>query len=43
MTGQSTLSASTRSRKGAEMAIADINARGGALGQKLKLEVGDDA
>ena len=30
-------------RKGAEMAIADINARGGVLGQKPKLEVGDDA
>lgn len=29
-------------RNGAEMAIADINARGGVLGQKLKLVVGDD-
>jgi branched-chain amino acid transport system substrate-binding protein len=25
------------------MAIADINAKGGVLGQKLKLEIGDDA
>lgn len=30
-------------KKGAEMAIADINAAGGVLGQKLQLEVGDDA
>jgi len=30
-------------RKGAEQAVADINAKGGVLGQKLKLEVGDDA
>jgi branched-chain amino acid transport system substrate-binding protein len=30
-------------RKGAEMAVADINAKGGVLGQKLALEVGDDA
>jgi branched-chain amino acid transport system substrate-binding protein len=30
-------------RKGAEMAVADLNAAGGLLGQKLKLEVGDDA
>ncbi|MRK21913.1 branched-chain amino acid ABC transporter substrate-binding protein [Pseudomonas sp. JG-B] len=29
-------------RNGAEMAIADINARGGVLGQKLSLVVGDD-
>src|ERR1700732_4576464 len=28
---------------GAEMAVADINAAGGVLGKKLKLEVGDDA
>jgi branched-chain amino acid transport system substrate-binding protein len=27
---------------GAEQAVADINARGGVLGQKLKLEIGDD-
>ncbi len=30
-------------RRGAEMAVADLNAKGGVLGQKLILEVGDDA
>ena len=30
-------------RNGAEAAIADINAAGGVMGRKLKLEVGDDA
>ncbi|PWR18949.1 branched-chain amino acid ABC transporter substrate-binding protein [Zavarzinia compransoris] len=30
-------------RRGAERAIADINAAGGVNGEKLKLEVGDDA
>jgi branched-chain amino acid transport system substrate-binding protein len=30
-------------RRGAEMAVADINAKGGVLGQQLKLTVGDDA
>lgn len=30
-------------RRGAELAVADINAKGGVLGQKLILEVGDDA
>jgi len=30
-------------REGAEQAVADINATGGVLGQKLLLEVGDDA
>ena len=30
-------------RRGAEMAVADINAKGGVLGRKLKLAVGDDA
>jgi branched-chain amino acid transport system substrate-binding protein len=30
-------------RNGAEMAVADLNAAGGVLGKKLKLEVGDDA
>lgn len=30
-------------RRGAEKAVADINAKGGLLGQKLSLEVGDDA
>ncbi|HPT50676.1 MAG TPA: branched-chain amino acid ABC transporter substrate-binding protein [Accumulibacter sp.] len=42
MTGQYA-SAGDQIRKGAEQAIADINAKGGVLGQKLKLEVGDDA
>ena len=36
-------SAGDQIRKGAEMAIADINARGGVLGEQLVLEVGDDA
>jgi branched-chain amino acid transport system substrate-binding protein len=30
-------------KNGAEQAVADINAAGGVLGRKLKLEVGDDA
>ena len=30
-------------RNGAEMAIADLNAGGGVLGHRLRLEVGDDA
>ncbi|MEX0959393.1 MAG: branched-chain amino acid ABC transporter substrate-binding protein [Burkholderiales bacterium] len=30
-------------RAGAEMAVADINAGGGLLGQQVKLEIGDDA
>jgi branched-chain amino acid transport system substrate-binding protein len=30
-------------RRGAEMAVKDINAHGGVMGKKLKLEVGDDA
>lgn len=30
-------------RNGAEQAIADINAAGGLLGKKIKIEVGDDA
>ncbi|WP_291991735.1 branched-chain amino acid ABC transporter substrate-binding protein [Candidatus Accumulibacter sp. ACC003] len=42
MTGQYA-SAGDQIRKGAEMAVADINAKGGVLGQKLQLEVGDDA
>jgi branched-chain amino acid transport system substrate-binding protein len=29
-------------KRGAEAAVADINARGGVLGRKLKLEIGDD-
>jgi branched-chain amino acid transport system substrate-binding protein len=30
-------------RRGAEMAVIDINAKGGVLGRKLKIAVGDDA
>ena len=30
-------------KDGAELAVADINAAGGVLGKKLKLEIGDDA
>ncbi len=30
-------------KRGAELAVADINAKGGVLGKKLKLIVGDDA
>src|SRR5690606_8240871 len=30
-------------KNGAEQAVADINAAGGVLGKKLKLEMGDDA
>ena len=30
-------------QKGAEMAVKDINAKGGVLGKMLKLELGDDA
>jgi branched-chain amino acid transport system substrate-binding protein len=30
-------------KNGAELAVADINAAGGVLGKKLKLEIGDDA
>jgi branched-chain amino acid transport system substrate-binding protein len=30
-------------RRGAQMAVADINANGGVLGRKLQLEIGDDA
>jgi branched-chain amino acid transport system substrate-binding protein len=33
----------TQMKRGAEKAVADINARGGVLGEKLVLEVGDDA
>ncbi|MBL8425732.1 MAG: ABC transporter substrate-binding protein, partial [Candidatus Accumulibacter phosphatis] len=42
MTGQYA-SAGDQIKKGAEMAIADINAKGGVLGQKLIREIGDDA
>jgi len=30
-------------RDGAQQAVADINAAGGVLGRKLRLEIGDDA
>ena len=30
-------------KKGSEQAIADLNAKGGVLGQRIRLEVGDDA
>jgi branched-chain amino acid transport system substrate-binding protein len=30
-------------KNGAELAVADINAAGGVLGKKLRLEIGDDA
>ena len=36
-------SAGDQIKKGAEAAAADINAKGGVLGQKIKLEYGDDA
>lgn len=42
MTGQYA-SAGDQVKKGAEMAVAAINAQGGVLGQKLQLVIGDDA
>jgi branched-chain amino acid transport system substrate-binding protein len=42
MTGQYA-SFGEQMRRGAEMAVADINAKGGVLGQQLKLTIGDDA
>jgi branched-chain amino acid transport system substrate-binding protein len=42
MTG-SNASFGEQMKRGAEMAVKDINAKGGVLGQQLKLEVGDDA
>ncbi|MEC8435610.1 MAG: branched-chain amino acid ABC transporter substrate-binding protein, partial [SAR324 cluster bacterium] len=42
MTGQYA-SFGQQMKAGAEMAVADINAKGGVLGEMLKLEVGDDA
>ncbi|MBF0094300.1 MAG: branched-chain amino acid ABC transporter substrate-binding protein [Alphaproteobacteria bacterium] len=42
MTG-SVASFGEQMRRGAEAVVADINAGGGVLGQKLRLEVGDDA
>ncbi|MEE8394289.1 MAG: branched-chain amino acid ABC transporter substrate-binding protein [Rhodospirillales bacterium] len=42
MTGQYA-SFGEQMRRGAEMAVADLNAKGGVLGQKLQLSIGDDA
>ncbi len=42
MTGQYA-SFGEQMKRGAEMAVADINAKGGVLGQQLKLTIGDDA
>ena len=42
MTGQYA-SFGEQMRRGAEMAVADINAKGGVMGKKLVLKVGDDA
>ncbi len=42
MTGQYA-SFGEQMKRGAEMAVADINAAGGVLGKMLKLEIGDDA
>ena len=42
MTGQYA-SFGAQMKAGAEQAVADINAKGGVMGQKLKLLVGDDA
>lgn len=36
-------SAGDQIRRGATMALADINGRGGVLGERVRLEVGDDA
>lgn len=42
MTGQYA-SFGEQMKRGAEMAVADINAAGGLMGKMLKLEIGDDA
>jgi branched-chain amino acid transport system substrate-binding protein len=42
MTGQYA-SFGEQMRRGAQMAVADLNRSGGVLGQKIRLEVGDDA
>lgn len=42
MTGQYA-SFGEQMRKGVEMAVADLNRSGGLLGQKIRLEIGDDA
>lgn len=42
MTGQYA-SFGEQMRRGAELAVADLNAKGGVMGQKLVLKIGDDA
>ena len=42
MTGQYA-SFGEQMRRGAQMAVADINAAGGVLGRQIRLEIGDDA
>src|SRR3990170_8065240 len=42
MTGQYA-SFGEQMKRGAEMAVADINAKGGVMGKKLVLKIGDDA
>ncbi len=42
MTGQYA-SFGEQMRRGAEMAVRDINAAGGVMGRKIRLEIGDDA
>ncbi len=42
MTGQYA-SFGAQMKAGAEMAVADLNAKGGVNGQKIVLEIGDDA
>jgi len=42
MTGQYA-SFGEQMRRGAEMAVADLNAKGGVMGKKLVLKIGDDA
>ena len=42
LSGQNTLQGE-QLRRGAEMAVADLNARGGVLGQRVRLIVADDA
>ena len=39
----STRSSANRCAAAPQMAIEDINAKGGVMGRKLKLEIGDDA
>ena len=43
MTGGQEQPSARQFRDGAEQAVADINASGGVLGKKLRLEVSDDA